>query len=190
MTARARTLLSLVAGFVATAAQASAQDPVSSFDALAGRIRVGQRIWVTDSAGREVRGRLERLASDALILKADGVGRIAASEVRRIRARDPDSVKNGTLTGLIVGGAIGTAWCVGAIVDDSGDVDARVECAEGFTVFPALGTLIGLAIDAVIPGKMRVVYQAPLSPEASRATLSVLPLMSPRKKGLAVSLAF
>jgi hypothetical protein len=180
----------LVAGFVATAAQASAQEPTSSFDALAGRVRIGQQIWVTDTAEREVRGRLERLSNDTLVLKTDGVRPFAASDVRRIRARDRDSVKNGTLAGLVVGGATGAAWCIGAIADDSGDVDARVECAEGFTVFPALGAVIGLAVDAVIPGKMRVVYQASLRDEASRTSLMVSPLISSHMKGLAVSLAF
>jgi len=44
-----------------------------------------------------------------------------------------------------VGGAMGTAWCIGAVADDSAEIDARVECAEGFIVFPGLGALIGLA---------------------------------------------
>jgi hypothetical protein len=84
---------------------------------------------------------------------------------------------------------MGTAWCVGAIADDSGDIDARVECAEGFTIFPALGALVGLAVDAVIPGRMRVVYQASPLQGTSRG-LTVLPLISSRTTGLAVSLAF
>ena len=61
MTRRTRPVLFVVAGFLATAAVASAQEPAGSFDALAGSIQVGQRIWVTDTTGREVRGRLERL---------------------------------------------------------------------------------------------------------------------------------
>jgi hypothetical protein len=42
----------------------------------------------------------------------------------------------------------------------------------------------------VIPGKVRLVYQAPLSQEASRASLTVVPLFSSCVKGLAVSFAF
>jgi hypothetical protein len=187
---RARTGLLVVAGIVATAAAVSAQEVAASFDALAGRIQVGDRIWVTDATGREVRGRLERLSSDELVLKANRSETFAAADVRRVRARDRDSLKNGTLIGLGVGGAMGTAWCIGAIADDSGDIDARVECAEGFTVFPALGTLIGLAVDALIPGKRRVVYQASLPLEVSRASLMVVPLLSSRQRGLAVSFVF
>jgi hypothetical protein len=115
---RVPAVLLLVAAFVATA---SAQETASSFDAL---------------------------SSDTLVLKGDGVGPFAVSDVRRIRARDRDSVKNGTLAGLVVGGGMATAWCVAAIADDSAGVDARVECAESFTGFPALGALAGLVVDA------------------------------------------
>jgi hypothetical protein len=190
MIRQVQTVFLLFAGFVATVAAASAQEPASSFDSLAGRIQVGQWIWVTDTAGREVRGRLERISNDTLVLKADGVVPMAAADVRRIRARDRDSVKNGTLVGLVVGGGMGTAWYIGAIADDSGDIDARVECAEGFTVFPALGAVGGLAIDALIPGEMRVVYQASLPQGTSRPNLLVLPLISSHMKGLVVSFSF
>ena len=145
---------------------------------------------MTDATGREVRGRLERLSSDGLVLKASGLETFAATDIRRVGARARDSLKNGTLIGLGIGGGMGTAWCIGAIADDSGDIDARVECAEGFIVFPGLGALIGLAVDALIPGKVRVVYEAPLSQEAAPARLMVVPLFSSRVKGLAVSFAF
>jgi hypothetical protein len=188
--AATQTVLLMVGGFLATAAAASAQESASSFEELVGRIHVGHQIWVTDTTGRQVRGRLERLSSDRLVLKANGLEIFAASDVRQVRTRDRDSLKNGTLIGLGIGLGMGTAWCIGAVADDSGDIDARVECAEGFTVFPGLGALIGLAVDAVIPGKMRVVYQAPLPGEASRACLMVVPLVSSRAKGLALSFAF
>jgi hypothetical protein len=169
---QAQTILLVVAGLVVTMAAVSAQEAAASFDALAGRIHVGDRIWVTDATGREVRGRLERLSSDGLVLDANGLETFAAADVRRIRVRDRDSLKNGTLIGLGVGGAMGTAWCIGAVADDSGELDARVECAEGFTVFPGMGALIGLTVDALIPGKVRVVYQAPLPRETSRASVT------------------
>jgi hypothetical protein len=187
---RARTILLVIAAFVVTAAPVSAQEIAASFDALAGRIPVGERIWVTDATGREVSGRLERLSSDGLVLKARDLHTFVAADVRRVRARDRDPLKNGTLIGLAVGGSLGTAWCIGAVADDSGEIDAGVECAEGFTVFPGLGALIGLAVDALIPGKVRVIYQAPPPQTASRASLMVVPLLSARARGLAVSLAF
>jgi hypothetical protein len=134
MIRRPWTVLVLAAGFLATATAASAQESAASFDALGERIQVGQLIWVTDTKGREVRGRLERLSRDGLVLRTDGLQMFAAPEIRR--ARDRDSLKNGTLVGLLIGGGMGTAWCIGAIADNSSDINAGVECAEGFTVFP------------------------------------------------------
>jgi hypothetical protein len=57
-------------------------------------------------------------------------------------------------------------------------------------VFPGLGALIGLTVDAAIPGKMRVVYQASPPRGASRASVTVVPLFSSRTKGLTVVFAF
>lgn len=190
MMSGARALVLLIAGGLATASAASAQEPATSFDALSTRLQAGQVIWVTDATGRETRGRLERLSADELVLADDGSKTFAAADVRRVRARDRDSLKNGTLIGLGIGAGLGTAWCIGAAADDSGDLDAGVECAEGFTVFPGLGALIGLAIDAVIPGRMRVIYEASPHQEARRARLVVAPLISSRVKGLAVSFVF
>jgi hypothetical protein len=186
----AKTIVLLFAWCLSAAVVASAQEPAASFDALAGRLQIGQWVWVTDPTGREVRGRLERLSSDGLVLEEKRLVTLAAPDVRRIRTRDRDSLKNGALIGLGIGGGMGAAWCIGAVADDSGDLDARVECAEGFTVFPGLGALIGLAIDAVIPGQMRVIYQASPSQETSRARLLVAPLVSTRTKGLTVLFTF
>ncbi|MFN8059502.1 MAG: hypothetical protein U0Q12_10070 [Vicinamibacterales bacterium] len=170
MTLIARGIVLAIAGLLVAAVPVSAQAPATSFESLVARLRVGQRIWVTDAAGREVRGRIERLSASGLVLRARGLETFAAADVRRVRARARDSLRSGTLIGLGIGGAFGTAWCAGAIADDSGDIDARVECAEGFTVFPALGALIGLVVDALIPGRARVVYEAPpaLDPPAAQ----------------------
>jgi len=191
MTLHAWTVPLAVIGILATAATGSAQEAAAaSFDALVERIRIGQLIWVTDQAGREVRGRLERLTNNGLVLKADGLEAFAVPDIRRVRAREFDSLKNGALIGLAIGGTMGTAWCIGAVADDSGDIDARVECAEGFTVFPGLGALIGIVVDAAIPGRVHVVYEAPGRGVASRMSVTVCPLFSSRAKGLALSFAF
>ena len=191
MTRHAWTVLLAVVGILATAATGSAQEAAAaSFDSLVERIRIGQLIWVTDEAGREVRGTLERLTNNGLVLKADGLEAFAVPDIRRVRARKFDSLKNGVLIGLGIGGTLATAWCIGAAADDSGDISTRVECAEGFTVFPGLGVLIGMAVDAAIPGRVQVVYEAPRRGVASRMSATVRPLFSSRAKGLALSFAF
>ena len=180
----------MAAAFVAMAAGASAQQPSASFDALAERLQIGQLIWVTDPTGREVHGKLERLSSEGLVVTTNGSEPFAAADVHRVRARDRDSIKNGMLIGLGIGGALGTAWCIGAISDDTADIDARVECAEGYIVYPGLGALLGFAVDRVIPGKMRVIYQASVPHGAPGASLSVAPFISARGNGLTLLFAF
>jgi hypothetical protein len=170
------------------AAVASAQQPESSFDTLGGRLRIGQPIWVTDSTGREVHGRLERLTSEELVFRTTGLITLAPADVRLVRARDRDSIKNGTLIGLGIGAGLGTAWCIGAVADDSGEIDAGVECAEGLIVFPALGAVIGLTVDALIPGSKRIVYRA--TPANDRGRVTLLPSVFGRFRGLRVVLDF
>ena len=185
-----RLLLLLIAGFLTMQAVAFAQPAASSFEALTGRLRIGQLVWVTDPTERETRGRLEQLSSDGLVLRANEVRTFAAADVRRLRARDHDSAKNGAVVGLGIGAAVGTAWCIGAVADDSGNVNARVECAEGFIVYPGLGVLLGLAVDRVIPGKLRVIYQNSLALDDIRPRLSAVPILSTRATGLAVAFTF
>jgi hypothetical protein len=43
------------------------------------------------------------------------------------------------LIGLGIGASLGTAWCIGAIADNSGDVNARVECGRAkLALVPAI----------------------------------------------------
>lgn len=166
----------------------AAQDPVKSFDQLDTRLKVGDTVWVTDAQGREVKGKIQSLSADALALTAGDPRTFAARDVSIIRDRQRDSLKNGTLIGLAIGGGLAAVWCTGAAVDDSPSVSAGTECAEGLIAFGGLGTLLGLGLDAAIPGKMRVVYRAPGAPGDAR--LFVAPVLTPRMKGVAVSFAF
>ena len=189
-TTTSRLLLWLIAGFLATAAAASAQPAAASFEVLNERLQIGQLVWVTDPTGREARGRIEQLSNDGLVLRANGSRTFAAADIRRLRTREHDSVKNGALIGLGIGVALGTAWCISAVADDSGDVNGRVECAEGFTVYPGLGALLGLAVDRVIPGRIRVIYETSLAHHDPRSRPSVVPAISTRTERLAVSFTF
>lgn len=165
----------------AVAAPAAAQGPTTSFDQLARQVRVGDKLWVTSTDGHETRGRLEQVTATGLSVNSRGTKRFEAAEVSLIRQRQHDSVKTGALIGLGIGGAMATAWCIGAVLDDSGDIDPKVECPEGF-IFAGLGTLIGAAVDAIIPGKLSVIYRAN-APAASnaRASLSVVPVIGPHR---------
>lgn len=171
-------------------APCAAQEPVKSFDQLNTRLKPGDTVWITDAQGREVEGRIQALAPGAITLEGGNANAFAAREVRIIRDRERDSLKNGTLIGLGVGGGLALTWCLAAVAADDPSISPGVECFEGAVVFGGVGTLFGFAIDASSPGKMRVAYSAPGSAGPSHARLSIAPVVTPRAKGVAVSFAF
>ena len=181
-----RTIFVVLIAIVAPA-MAHAQECVASFDQLGTRLKPGDTVWVTDAQAREVKGKIQRLSPDALTLDANGPRTLACRDVSIIRDRPRDSLKSGTLIGLGIGGGLAAAWCIGAVAAEE---NPSVECAEGFVVFGGLGTLLGLGIDAVIPGRMRVVYRAPGSGGAASARLSIAPVVTARTKGVALAVTF
>lgn len=184
-----RVTVILVVALAAMPALGGAQEPVKSFDQLNTRLKVGDTVWVTDAQEREIHGKIERITADALTMNGSRI--LAAGGVSLVRYREHDSLKNGTLIGLGIGGSLGLAWCLAAATDDSPHVSTGVECAEGFAVYGGLGTLLGLAIDAAVPGKMRVAYRAAGAPGASNnGRLSTGLVVMPHAKGVAVSFSF
>lgn len=183
----------LVAVFVAAAAGApalvAAQEPVTSFAQLDTRLKPGDTVWITDAEGREIEGRIQALAPDRITLEGGDAKVFAARDVRIIRDREHDSLKNGTLIGLGVGGGLALTWCVAALASDP-SISPGVECFEGAVVFGGIGTLFGLFIDAASPGKMRVAYSAPGAAGPPHARLSIAPMITPRAKGLAAVFSF
>jgi hypothetical protein len=166
-------------------ALALGQEPVKSFDQLNTRLKSGDKIVVTDTQGREHQGKLVELSASSLTL--DRVGKLAASDVRMVQERAHDSLKDGALIGLASGltlGAIAAADCAGGDCEFS---PAAVFAMVG-GVYGGLGAAVGAGIDALIPGKKRVVYRAPDGTAGTRVTLA--PVVTPRAKGIAVSFTF
>ncbi len=54
--------------------------------------------------------------------------------------------------------------------------------------FGGVGAAAGIGIDALIPGRKVLVYSAPGAPAATRR--SVVPILSPRRQGIAVRVVF
>ena len=176
------------AAALAAPAPAAAQAPVTSFDQLNTRLKPGDTVWVTDGQGREVKGRINSLAPDSLGVDAGGFRTFSAGDVTMIHLREGDSLANGALIGLAVGG-VGTGLACLA------SADGRDEgwCVLAALVYGGIGTGIGVGIDALIPGKKLVAYRAPGTPgssESRHARFSIAPLVTPRAKGAAVSFAF
>jgi len=166
---------------------AIAQVPVSSFEQLPTWLRVGDTVYVTDAAGREHKGTIGGLSASSLSLLVGGTPQDFRKEnISTITRRRPDSLGNGALIGLAVGAGLATvgvaALCAG---DESCDAGGAILVVG---LYGGIGAGIGVGIDALTPGKKVLVYSAPSASSAAR--ISVSPLVSPGRGGLAVSVRF
>jgi hypothetical protein len=178
----------VTAAALAAPAPCAAQKPVTSFDQLDTRLKPGDTVWVTDGQGREVKGRINSLAPEAITLKGDGPTTFVAGDVRLISERRRDSLANGALIGLAAGGGLTLAFCL----PNTNGAD-KGYCYLGALFYAGVGAAIGVGIDALIPGRKLVAYRAPGtsgSSESRQARLSIAPFVTPRAKGVAVSFAF
>jgi hypothetical protein len=170
---------------VAAAVPCAAQEPVREFSQLNTRLRPGDTIWVTDAQGREVKGRILSLNTDEVTLEGGRRRSFGAPDVSTIQLRRNDSLANGALIGLGVGGGLTLVACLVSV--DSSDAGW---CAAAAAVYGGIGAGIGVGIDALIPGKKVLAYRAPASVADPPARLSIAPVVTPRAKGVAVSFAF
>jgi len=166
-------------------AVAAAQEPVASFELLGKRLHVGDAVWVTDAKGREIKGRIAAIDPSALTLYGvQGGLTIPAGDVRVIRDRARDSPLDGTLIGF--GGGFVTGLAVGHSIDEGGN-DAGNYLTAGL-MMGGIGAGLGALVDWLIPGEKRDVYRAPAAGASAR--LSLAPIITPRTKGVRVSLVF
>ena len=140
---------------VGTAVFAHAQDRVASFADLPMRINLGDRLTVQESGGATWRGRLTHITPEQLVLRVDGRDRVMArNEVRQVRICC-DSLRNGTLIGLGAGAVLGVLV--------ASDFSERPSVGDGLglaMMFGAIGTGLGVGIDALIRADV-VIYRAP-----------------------------
>jgi len=148
-----RCLLVLMATLIPGAVHAQEPEP-----AWTGLDRAAlSTVFVLDNAGVETRGQLLRLDREAIVVLVNGSERRFDTErVARVSRRG-DSLKNGALTGLVIG--IAQAVAIVAIQDCRDSCDRRAMgglLAANTVTYVALGT----ALDAAIRGRT-VLYQAP-----------------------------
>jgi hypothetical protein len=181
-----KTAIALAAACVLLApARAAAQEPVRDFSQLNTRLAPGDTIWVTDAQGREVKGRIAALGADVITLEGRGLRTFASPDVTTITVRRGDSLGNGALIGLAVGG-LGTGLACLATAEGQD----KEWCALVAVVYAGIGSAIGVGIDALIPGRKLVAYRAPGIAGKPPARLSIGPVITPRAKGVALSFAF
>jgi hypothetical protein len=140
---------------------------VGSFEDLALRVNLDDRLQVEDQAGIMATGRLIRLTRDEIAIETEaGEQRFTSETVRRVAMR-AHSLRKGALIGAGVGAALGTlATCV-----HEGGGDCFVIGSLGAA---PIGAGVGLAIAALFSG-MRTVYRA----QESRATIQGPHVTSP-----------
>ena len=166
--------------FAATSAQA--QELAGTFEQLRVLVKAGDTLTVTDTAGRPVRGKLTNLSASSMSLTVSGTNReFQKADVNTITKRGSDSLKNGALIGLAVGGGLAVAGI--AITVAEGGTDAGFFAAAALT-YAGIGAGIGAGIDALIEGQ-RVIYANPVSPTTR---LSIAPFVRGPRKGVLVSL--
>jgi hypothetical protein len=155
MPASLRLLISLVA-MSATAACGAARAPLTtSFARLPDHLSVGDTVTVEAADGAEVRGRVIRMAPDAIVVTGPSAERrVDATGVLRISACC-DSLLNGTLIGFGSGVLFGTAVAVG-FSDGNSDLDGNLTAL----IFGGIGAGLGVGLDALAKSD-RLVYRAP-----------------------------
>ena len=169
---------------------AGAQEPVKSFDQLNTRLKVGDTIYVTDAQGRETKGKIRDLGPSALTLDSGTAAIVQADAVRLIVERKPRPIGRGALWGLGIGAAAGLALGVAVVADCHEGDDCAGAILFGAGFFGGIGAGTGVVIGALIPGKTLAVYRAPGTTGASSARFSLAPLITPARKGVAVSVRF
>ena len=161
----------------------AAQEPVTSFDQLNTRLKVGDTVWVTDAQGREIKGQIRELGPSALTLDSADTTTLDADAVRLVALRKGQPIRTGALYGLIGGAAAGVILgALGFPVCDS--------CPEWSNAQYALvmGLGLGTVIGSARPAKELVVYRAP--GVSGSARLSLTPVLTLGTKGVAVSFSF
>ena len=169
---------------------ARAQEPATSLADLQQWVRIGDRVTVTDASGHRLTGRIAGLKPDSIALVGDSVVRdivrdFAQADVFEITRREPDSLRNGALIGLGVGGGLFFLLAV-----SSGGCGYESDCTGmillGTAFYAGVGAGIGVGIDALVPGRESVIFRRP----AGHAVVGFSPRLTPRRQAVVVSLSF
>jgi hypothetical protein len=163
----------------------SAQTPGESspfFAALKTRVPVGDEVYVTDTMGATLKGRLAAVTDDAVqVYVGADLRRIAAASVRRIQWQQPDSPLTGVLIGAGIGAIPGLYWLA---VDPN---ECAGLCPEEYALI-GLGAAIGGWIDHAI--KKKVTVYEPRASNTPTRRVDVRPLLTRGRIGVRLALRF
>jgi hypothetical protein len=172
----------LLAGSVRTA---RAQAVVTSFGELAGKLKPGKTVYVTDDAGRRVKGKLLSLSASSLTLLAGADQETFRETQVRQLTEQRRYTGRGALLGLGIGAGVG-AFGVLLTCGDCGDWRLPFALA-GAVAYGGIGAGIGAAAGASMTHE-RLVYGGPAA--HAPTTVVLTPIVSKQGKGLAASVRF
>jgi hypothetical protein len=132
------------------ASGAHAQEVASSIEQLRVLVRPGSDVRVTDTAGEEIKGTVQGFDGSSLRLRVNGVQQVLEeSQIRTVRQRRDDSLRNGARNGFIAGAVFGALTALSV----AGEADAgwnAVFIPVAVAAYGGIGTGIGVGIDAMI----------------------------------------
>ena len=166
--------------------------PQTPADDIRGRVKVRQKVVVTEAQGRELTGRVIQMTDTVLTVQQKGSSvDVSYSDIVSID-RPKDRLGNGALFGLAVGAALGAAlgtsdgspdsdspFCGMGFLDDCG----KHNVAAAVLATGAVGTLIGVSVDALIRHD-RHLYRR------STTQLRIAPAFSRRGAGALVAVSW
>ena len=169
--------------FSAGSQPAAAQGIAGSFEQLQLLVRPGDTVTLTDTSGREATGKIADLSSSMLVLMENGSRReLSEGEVSTIRQRHGDSLGNGALWGLAIGGVV----AAGLVASFWEHGDSAGGAAAMIAVYGGLGAGIGVGVDALIT-RRHVIYQRR---SASAVEVGIAPVWTAQRKGALFSVRF
>jgi hypothetical protein len=158
-----------------------------SFEQLEVLVTPEDKVSITDLSGRTLRGTIVSLSSSSLRLNIQGAAPrdLAPDEVLEIKSRRPDFLGNGAMIGrhrrheFWGPGRRGALfrWRIFPMIGVA---------AVSFALYTAMGTGVGVGIDALVE-REQTVYRAP--PKSS-ARIRVHPIVVNRSRGVRVSFSF
>jgi hypothetical protein len=166
----------LVAAHIPEVAQAQ---PTATFSELAGRLKAGDTVYVTDGKG-ETRGRVAQISPTSLDLMIDG--RQTAFDIASVQRveRERRSTGWGALIGLGAGGALSAiCWNAG---DHCGIPNPATGLVIGLAVAPAAGAAVGAFIK-----RRQTVFDSRREPSPQ---VTVAPFVEPARRGVRVSIVY
>ena len=166
-------------------AQEPTPEVARSFQELMTRVDPGMEVSVVDTAGTEVAGDVLSISASSLTLSLDGTQR-ELREVDVVRVtRPPHGMSRSK--GAWIGFGLGSTLALGigaACAGDSG-------CPDGVLGVAAVGFFGGPVAGALLAGKTdeELLFQSGGTAQAA-LTVSVLPVISKKAKGAALSLTW